>query len=68
MIISDFTEPELQYFRDNCNFVNFEVTIFEKRAKGVPLEQIADEKVNILDYRVKSVGKGNRINKESCCY
>lgn len=61
MIISDFTEPELQYFRDNCNFVNFEVTIFEKRAKGVPLEQIADE-LNISHDYARQLSR--KVNKK----
>ena len=50
MKISDFTVPELNYFRENCNFVNLEIKVFEERARGVPLEQIAEE-VNIsYDY------------------
>ena len=43
MIISDFTVPEIEYFRKNCNFVNFEIKIFEGRVKGIPLEQLAEE-------------------------
>lgn len=46
MIISDFTAPELEYFRKNCNFVNLEIQIFEQRAKGVTLEALA-ENLNI---------------------
>ena len=50
MIISDFTAPELEYFRENCNFVNLEIQIFEQRAKGVTLEELA-ENLNIsYDY------------------
>lgn len=50
MIISDFTTPELEYFRENCNFVNLEIQIFEQRAKGVTLEALA-ENLNIsYDY------------------
>lgn len=41
MIISDFTEPELDLFRNKCNFVNYEKDLFEMRARGIPLEQIA---------------------------
>ena len=41
MIISDFTKPELDYFRANCNFVNYEIPIFEMRSEGKPLEEIA---------------------------
>lgn len=50
MKISDFTLPEIEYFRANCNFVNLEIEIFERRAKGIPLEEIA-ENLNIsYDY------------------
>ena len=50
MIISDFTAPELEYFRENCNFVNLEIQIFEQRAKGVTLVALA-ENLNIsYDY------------------
>ena len=50
MIISDFTVPELDYFRKNCNFVNLEIKVFEERARGVPLEQIAEEENISYDY------------------
>ena len=60
MIISDFTEPELQYFRDNCNFVNLEIEVFEKRARGIPLEEIA-ENLNIsYDYARQLSRKVNK--------
>lgn len=42
MIISDFTVKELDYFRNSCNFVNLEKTVFEYRASGVSLEDIAE--------------------------
>lgn len=44
MIIKRFTEPELKLFRDQCNFVNDEVDVFELRSKGVSLERIAEMK------------------------
>lgn len=50
MTISDFTVPELDYFRKNCNFVNLEIKVFEERARGVPLEQIAEEANISYDY------------------
>lgn len=50
MIISDFTVPEIEYFRNNCNFVNFEIKIFEGRVKGIPLEQLAEELNISYDY------------------
>lgn len=42
MKVCDFVKPELDFLRENCNFVNLEVEIFEMRAKGVPLEEIAE--------------------------
>lgn len=43
MIISDFTAPELDYLRQNCNFVNMERELFERRSSGETRETIADE-------------------------
>ena len=60
MIISDFTKDELDFFRSNCNFVNLEVKIFEGRAKGIPLEVIAEE-INIsYDYARQLSRKVNK--------
>lgn len=42
MTISDFTQPELEYFRNTCNFVNLEIQVFDMRAKGITLKQIAE--------------------------
>ena len=42
MKIKKFTKPELDYFREQCNFVDYEVTMFEMRAKGHPIEEIAE--------------------------
>ena len=61
MIISDFTVPELDYLRCNCNFVNLEIDVFEYRSKGFTLEQIA-EKLNISTDYVRKLSK--RVNKK----
>lgn len=42
MKISRFTKPELDYLRDNCNFVNHEKVMFEMRSKGHTIEEIAE--------------------------
>ena len=55
MIISDFVEWELQKFRDECNFSDEELYFFNRRAKNIPIEQIAEE-MNI------SVGKANKLS------
>ena len=61
MIISDFTVPELNYFRENCNFVGLEIRVFELRSQGIPLEEIAE----ILDMPVDGVKKISRkVNKK----
>lgn len=43
MIVSNYTKPELDYFRENCNFVNDEIAVFELRSKGMGLEDIAEQ-------------------------
>ena len=61
MKIADFTKPELDYFRDVCNFVGVEKDIFELRSQGVPLEEIA-ESVNMSVDGVKKASR--RVNKK----
>ena len=61
MVISDFTKPELDYFRENCNFVNYEIIVFNERAEGVPLERIA-EQLNISYDYVRHLSR--KVNKK----
>ena len=56
MIVSDFTVPELDRFREQCNFTSNELPIFEMRSRGVPLEQIAE----ILNMSVENVKRISR--------
>lgn len=56
MIISRFTKPELDYFRDNCNFANLEEPLFEMRSKGVPLDSIA-EQLNISSETARKISQ-----------
>lgn len=60
MTISDFTKPELDYLRENCNFVNLELDLFEKRSKGETLEQIAEDLNISIDYARKISQKVNK--------
>lgn len=60
MIISDFTKPELDYFRENCNFTDYESFLFDCRAKGIPLEKIAESLHISFDYARKLSQKVNR--------
>lgn len=57
MLISDFTVPELDHLRVNCNFVGNEKEVFELRSQGIPLERIA-EQLNM------SVGGINKISQK----
>ena len=61
MIISNFTVPELEYFRQNCNFIGYEVKVFDYRSDGMQLKQIAE----ILDLDLDNVKKiSQRVNKK----
>lgn len=42
MIIADFTKPELDLLRNNCNFVGCEKDIFDLRSQGISIEDIAE--------------------------
>ena len=61
MVVSDFTVPELNYLRDNCNFVGNEIKVFEMRSKGIPLEEIADM-INMTADSIRKVSV--RVNKK----
>jgi len=56
MMVSDFTVPELEHFRANCNFVGNEVQVFELRSQGIPLERIA-EQMNMSYEGIKKVSR-----------
>lgn len=43
MVISGYTNIELDYLRKMCNFVGYESDVFEMRSKGITLEQIAED-------------------------
>lgn len=61
MRVCGFTKPELEFLRENCNFVNLEIDVFEMRAKGIPLEAIA-EALNISADTARKYSQ--RINKK----
>ena len=56
MIIADFTKPELDMLRNNCNFVGCEADLFEMRSQGIDLETIAE----ILNMSVDGTKKISR--------
>ena len=61
MKIYDFTVPELNYFREYCNFTEDERVLFEYRAKNIPLEKCA-EIMNVSLSTAKRISK--RVNSK----
>lgn len=61
MKIYDFTVPELKYFRENCNFTEEEMTLFEYRSKNIPLETCA-EIMNVSISTAKRISR--RVNNK----
>lgn len=56
MKIYDFVEKELQFFRENCNFSEDELTYFNLRAKHYSNLQIAIE-MNVSEGKVSKLAK-----------
>lgn len=56
MKVYDFTVPELNHFRENCNFTDDERELFEYRSKGIPLEQCA-ELMNVSVSTIKRISR-----------
>lgn len=61
MIISSFTKPELDMFRENCNFVGYERNIFDLRSRGIPIEEIA-EQLNMSVEGIKRISR--KVNRK----
>lgn len=57
MKIYDFTVPELNYFREYCNFTEEERMLFDYRSKNITLETCA-EIMNV------SLSTAKRMNKK----
>lgn len=57
MNINSFTVPELNYFREYCNFTKDERTLFEYRVLEYPLERCA-ELMNV------SISTAKRISRK----
>lgn len=64
MVVSDFTRLELNYLRDNCNFVGTETQVFELRSRGITLEEIA-ETLNMSVEGIKKISRkvNNKISR-----
>ena len=54
--IRDFVEPELEYFRNTCNFSESEMAYFNLKAKDKSNIQIAME-LNISEPQVSKLAK-----------
>lgn len=63
MKICDFTVPELERFRKECNLTKEERLLFELRAEDIPLEQCA-EIMNISASTVYRLSKKVKIKVE----
>ncbi len=61
MVVSDFTNIELNFFRDNCNFVGNENQVFEMRSQGISLEEIA-EQLNMSVEGIKRISR--KVNRK----
>lgn len=61
MKICDFTMPELERFRKECNLTKDERLLFELRAKDIPLEQCAE----IMNLSISAIkAKSQKINSK----
>ena len=61
MVVSDFTVPELNVFREQCNFIGNERQVFEYRSQGISLEEIAEA----MNMSVTHIGRiSQRVNKK----
>lgn len=61
MKICDFTVPELDRFRKECNLTKDERLLFELRANNIPLEECA-ERMNLSVSAIKQ--KSQKINSK----
>ena len=61
MKIYDFTQVELNIFREKCNFTAEESALFEYRAKNIPLETCA-EHMNVSISTAKRISR--RVNNK----
>lgn len=59
--VYDFTVPELEYFRNFCNFTKDDRELFELRKQNIPLEQCA-EVMNVSVSTVKRISR--RVNNK----
>ena len=61
MKLSDFTVPELNHYRELCNFTEDELAVFNLKARGKSIVQISME-LNISESQVSKLT--SKINKK----
>lgn len=61
MKICDFTLPELERFRKECNLTKEERLLFDMRAEDIPLEECA-ERMNLSVSAIKQ--KSQKVNSK----
>ena len=61
MKICDFTKPELDCIREQSNFTNEELALFNMRADNIPLEECA-ERMNVSISTAKRISQ--RVNNK----
>lgn len=61
MNISNFTKPELDFLRENCNFDDIQLKVFNMRAKHIPQTEIA-ENLNMSIENVRKISR--KINSK----
>ena len=66
MVIIDFTVPQLNVFREYCNFTEQERTLFEYRAKKIPIEECA-EIMNVSVSTAKRISRKINNKIENVC-
>ena len=63
MKICDFTKPELDCIREQSNFTNEELALFNMRADNIPLEECA-ERMNLSVSTIYRLHKKVKIKVE----
>lgn len=63
MKICDFTKPELDSIREQSNFTNEELALFNMRADNIPLEECA-ERMNLSVSTIYRLHKKVKIKVE----
>lgn len=61
MVVCDFTQKEIDFFIEKCNFTKEEENLFLMRSKNIPLLQCS-EKMNMSIDGIKKLSR--KVNKK----